>query len=117
MNEYLFFTTEGETIAPNADIEVENCQLLGRVHASCVDEAQLVLLKENPWIKRAGFSLEGFIREQIATREQLSNIQVIVDFLLDEVSKSTEIGKRLPTFIITRLKSLKIMVSNHHCSL
>lgn len=114
MNEYLFFTPEGATIAPNSDIEVENCQLLGRVRASCIEEAKTVLLNENPWIARAGFSEDDFIREQIATRELLSNIKEIVDYLLDEASKSTEIGKLLPSFLLSSLKSLDEMVSYHN---
>lgn len=113
MNEYLFFTTEGTTIAPNTNIEVENCQLLGRARASSADEAQAVLLKDNPWIEDAGFSAGDFIREQITTKEQLSNIREIVEYFLDEISKSTDIGIKLPSFIVARLNSLNEMVSNH----
>lgn len=29
MNEYIIYTTEGHTIAPNENVEVENCQVLG----------------------------------------------------------------------------------------
>lgn len=110
MNEYLFFTPEGATRAPNADKEVENCQVLGRVRASCADEAKVILLKENPWIKEAGFLEEDFIREQIATKEQLSCIQEIIDYLQDEISKSLDIDKKLPTNILSGLKSLNEMV-------
>ena len=114
MNEYLFFTTEGTTIAPNANIEVENCQLLGRVRASCFDEARIILLKENPWIEEAGFSTGEFIQEQIATKEQLSSIQEIIDYLQEIISKSSVIGIINPTNILTRLKSLNEMVGNHN---
>ena len=114
MNEYLFFTPEGTTRAPNANIEVENCQLLGRVRASCADEARIILLEENPWIEEAGFSIGDFIQVQIATEEQLSSIQEIIEYLQHMISKSSEIGKKLPTNILTRLKSLNEMVGNHN---
>ena len=29
MNEYIFYTTEGQTLAPNVDYTIENCQVLG----------------------------------------------------------------------------------------
>ena len=31
MNEYIIYTTEGYTEAPNENVEIENCQVLGRV--------------------------------------------------------------------------------------
>ena len=114
MNEYLFFTTEGTTIAPNANIEVENCQLLGRVCAPCVDKARIILLEENPWIEEAGFLTGDFIQAQIATEEQLSSIQEIIEYLQQMISKSSEIGEKLPTNILTRLESLNEMVGNHN---
>ena len=113
MNEYLFFTPEGTTIAPNANIEVENCQLLGRVRASCVDEARIILLEENPWIEEAGFSTGDLIQEQIITEEQLSSIQEIIKLLQEIILKSSEIGIINPTNILTGLKSLNEMVSDH----
>ena len=114
MNEYLFFTLEGTTIAPNADIEVENCQLLGRVRASCVDEARIILLEENPWIEEAGFSTGDLIQEQITTEEQLSSIQEIIKLLQEIILKSSEIGIINTTNILNRLKSLNEIVSDHN---
>lgn len=65
MNEYIFYTTEGFTIAPNENVEVENCQLLGCAFGSNKDEAQDNLLKENPWISEAGYSTSEFIVRQL----------------------------------------------------
>ena len=39
MNEYIIYTLEGYTIAPNESIEVENCQVLGFANGSNIDEA------------------------------------------------------------------------------
>lgn len=65
MNEYIFYTTEGHTIAPNEDVEVENCQVLGCAYGNNKDEAQNNLLKENPWIEEAGFSTSEFLVKQL----------------------------------------------------
>lgn len=102
MNEYLFFTTEGNTTAPNADIEVENCQLLGRIRATSIEMARGKLLEENSWIEKAGFTLGEFIQEQIITKEQLSDIKQIVNYL--------EAGS-IPAYLAMSLKRLSEMVN------
>lgn len=65
MNEYIIYTTEGYTIAPNEDVEVENCQVLGCVCGNNAAEAEDNLLKENPWIIEAGFNRSEFIVRQL----------------------------------------------------
>lgn len=65
MNEYIFYTPEGHTIAPNENVEVENCQMLGTARGKDKDEAQENLLKENPWITEAGFNSSEFFYRQI----------------------------------------------------
>lgn len=69
MNEYIIYTTEGHTIAPNEDVEVENCQVLGRAFGNNPEEAKHNLMKENPWIAVAGFMESEFIVEQLMTKE------------------------------------------------
>lgn len=34
MREYMFYTTEGETLNPYGDV-IENCQILGRAIGTC----------------------------------------------------------------------------------
>lgn len=65
MNEYIIYTTEGHTIAPNENVEVENCQVLGCASGKNKDEAKNNLLKKNPWISEAGFNSSEFIVRQI----------------------------------------------------
>lgn len=67
MNEYIIYTTQGHTIVPNENIEVENCQVLGCDFRNNKDEAQENLLKENPWIGEAGFNKSEFIVRQLMT--------------------------------------------------
>jgi hypothetical protein len=66
MKEYIIYTTEGYTIAPNENVEVENCQMLGEACGNNPEEARANLLKENPWIIEVGFSPAKFIIRQLA---------------------------------------------------
>lgn len=65
MNEYIIYTTEGHTIAPNEYVKVENCQVLGSAKGSNKNEAVDNLLTLNPWITEAGFSRSEFIVRQL----------------------------------------------------
>ncbi|MGP1465928.1 MAG: hypothetical protein ACTTKJ_10030 [Prevotella koreensis] len=67
MNEYIIYTAEGYTIAPNKNIEVENCQVLGYTYGNNAAEAQDNLLRENPWITEAGFRRSEFVVKQLQT--------------------------------------------------
>ena len=66
MNEYIIYTTEGYTIAPNENVEVENCQVRGCAFGHNADEAQDNLLKETPWIIESGFDESEFIIRKLA---------------------------------------------------
>ena len=45
MNEYIFYTTEGYTYPPKEDMEIENCQVLGRAYGETAKEAKVNLLQ------------------------------------------------------------------------
>lgn len=66
MNEYIFYTTEGQTIAPKEEYEVKNYQMLGVVSGKDAHEVKENLLKSNPWISEAGFSPGKFLYRQLA---------------------------------------------------
>jgi len=66
MNNYIFYTPEGYTIAPNENVGVENCQMLGTAKGKDEREAKSNLLKENPWIIKAGFDPTEFMIRQLA---------------------------------------------------
>ena len=109
MNEYIFYTTEGSTIAPNEDVNVENCQVLGRTIGRNVEEAQKTLLKDNPWILEAGYNAEEFIVKQIVTNELRADIKTCVDYLwTDEkqhYEESDQKDKQIHIFnVLKRLK-------------
>ena len=81
MNEYIIYTTEGYTTAPNEDVEVENCQVLGIAKGKDETEAKNNLLKDNPWISEAGFSQSELIVKQLLTDEERMAIKKILDYL------------------------------------
>ena len=66
MKEYIIYTTEGVTIAPNENCLVENCQVLGCAVGKDPQSAIENLLRENQWIIEAGFSKDKFITRQLA---------------------------------------------------
>ena len=65
MIEYIFYTTEGRTLAPNGK-EIENCQVLGIVSGNSQKEAKENLLKENPWITDSGFKQTKILCQKLA---------------------------------------------------
>ena len=88
MNEYIFYTTEGSTTAPNMDVEVENCQVLGRAYGETPQEARAALMGENSWIKDCGFDIEEAIYKQIVTEDLQTEIRRkddIIEYLVDSL--------------------------------
>ena len=72
MNEYIFYTTEGFTQAPNGD-DIENCQLLGRASGKDKYEALVNLLKYNPWIVERGYNPDNVIYAELAS---MANVEI-----------------------------------------
>lgn len=66
MKQFIFLTNEGNTTSPN-DTDVENIQVLGIESGKDEKTALTKLLKENKWIKKAGFKTdEIFSRELVS---------------------------------------------------
>jgi len=62
MRKFIIITPEGETTAPNEDVEVNNLQVLGIVeNVKDENEAIVKLLKENSWIIDSEFNVAEFI--------------------------------------------------------
>ena len=106
MNEYIIYTFEGHTSAPKDNIEVENCQVLGRAIGANQKEAQKNLEKDNPWIANAGFDTSKFIVKQILTEEQRADVLALLDCLtIDEQQCDANI-KSCVWDIVNRLKDI-----------
>ncbi len=62
MKKFIIVTPEGNTIAPNKKILVNNMQVLGIVeNVNNENEAVVKLLKENDWIIDAEYNIAEFI--------------------------------------------------------
>ena len=62
MKKFIIVTPEGNTIAPNKEILVNNMQALGIVeNVNNENEAVVKLLKENDWIIDAEYNIAEFI--------------------------------------------------------
>lgn len=62
MKKFIIVTREGNTIAPNKEILVNNMQVLGIVeNVNNENEAVVKLLKENDWIIDAEYNIAEFI--------------------------------------------------------
>lgn len=58
MKKFIIITPEGQTIAPNEQVEVNNMQVLGIIEeVNNENEAIIKLLKENTWIIDAEFNI------------------------------------------------------------
>ncbi len=83
MTEYIFYTTEGFTQAPDGE-DIENCQLLGRAYGKDRNDALSNLLKDNPWIKERGFGpYEAICKELTYTANAETKLSFLTS-LLDE---------------------------------
>jgi hypothetical protein len=66
MRKFIFLSNEGQTIAPNEAIEVDNLQVLGIVDGAIDEDVALqALLNENPWIRMSGFDIDSLIVHEL----------------------------------------------------
>ena len=65
MNEYIFYTTAGYTLAPDGETEVENCQVLGFAKGHSAAEAKERLLAGETWITELGYADELILSRQV----------------------------------------------------
>ena len=110
MNEYIIYTAEGYTFAPNEGVKVENCQVLGRAHGNNSEDAKDNLLKANPWITEAGFNRSEFIVEQLMTDEGRKAIKEVLNYLRKYEECHWEEWEKTENSIFNGLKYLKALI-------
>ena len=84
MNEYLIYTQQGITEAPKFDIDVNNCQVLGRATGENLLDAIDQLFLENIWIENAGFKKSECMGVQLLTSSQKEDINKVIDYLWEK---------------------------------
>ena len=61
MKKYIFISREGQTIAPDVEVEVNLKQVIGIIEdVNTEDEALRKLLNDKPWIWQAGYNVDEF---------------------------------------------------------
>lgn len=107
-NQYLFISSEGETIAPNSDYPVENCQVLGIVSSENKMSALTRLVSENTWLESSGFEITQSRCIQILTENLRKDILFIADYFLEESRNSNNAlgDKKIDSQIYNILKRL-----------
>ena len=98
MNEYIFYTTEGHTDAPNETIAIDNCQVIGRANGANENEALSNLISENTWIIEAGFDTSKIIAKQLITDELRKNFSVLMNWISSNIKQSCK-NKRVDDVI------------------
>ncbi len=76
--EYIFYTDEGYTQAPDEGIDVENLQVLGFAFGRDKSEAKQDLLEKSPWIKEYGFDPAYIVCRQIFDEEYGENLRTLL---------------------------------------
>lgn len=91
MKEYIIYTTEGTTYAPDETVEIDNCQILGRECGVDSEDAIRNLLHNHAWIVEAGFDTSAFIVKQIVTDELRSDMAQVMSWISAHITKETDI--------------------------
>lgn len=92
MNNYMFYTSEGNTLSPNGD-DIENLQILGFEEASDSNKALKLLLKNNSWIIETGFSISEIQTKQILANDVKEVISDLFDKYMSENLDPREVLK------------------------
>ena len=108
MNEYIFYTAEGETIPPLRDKEVDNCQLLGRTYGVNANAAEASLIEENPWIREAGFDIQKAFREQLFTTQQREDLKALLLYIHKKDQENSPLNLNNDKAIKETMRRLKM---------
>lgn len=110
MNEYIIYTMEGQTMAPNTYVNVENCQVLGHAMGISSDNAIDNLFDDNPWIETAGFDKSECLGVQILSNTQKDDISTVLDYLWKDEYTHYQESHYVKNHIFRVIKRLRDMV-------
>lgn len=87
MNEYIVYTTEGYTSAPETNVNIENCQILGIAEGLSEEDAINRLFENNEWIPKAGFTTGNAIARSLLTASIKEDIKTVIEYLWKDEHK------------------------------
>jgi hypothetical protein len=106
MAQFIFYTFEGGTIAPD-NTEVENLQILGIENGLCSNDALEKLLTDNKWIEEYGFSKDDIKNYAIVSATFQNDVQTMIDYLWDDEKRHFEESEHKDNHIFNVLQRLK----------
>ena len=71
MKEFIFYTTEGYTTAPDGHSNVENCQILGITSGCDSKNALHRLLQDSPWIVDLEYNIDNIICRELTLKRDV----------------------------------------------
>jgi hypothetical protein len=106
MAQFIFYTFEGNTIAPN-NTDVENLQILGIENGLCSNDALEKLLTNNKWIEKSGFSKDKIKNYAIVSASFQNDVQTMIDYLWNDEKRHFEESGHRDNHIFRVLQRLK----------
>ena len=91
LKEYIIYTTEGTTYAPDETVKIDNCQILGRECGVDSEDAIRNLLHNHAWIVEAGFDTSAFIVKQTVTDELRSDMAQVMSWISAHIAEGSDI--------------------------
>lgn len=84
MNEYIIYTSEGNTYGPNMNVDIENCQVLGTIRGHSENSAIKKLFQQNKLIELAGFSVDNTFARPLLTDSIREDIKTVINYLWED---------------------------------
>lgn len=112
MNEYLFYSVEGETLAPEHECDVNNCQLLGISKGINKNDALQRLLNENSWIGQAGYDAAKITGIQVLSNSIKKDIEELIEYLWSDELRHYEENDYPKNHIFRVLMQLKRVLNS-----
>jgi len=106
MAQFIFYTFEGSTIAPNNE-DVENLQILGIESGLHANDALEKLLTDNKWIEKSGFSKNKIKSHVIVSVSFQNDVQTLIDYLWNDEERHFEESEQNDNHIFKILQRLK----------
>ena len=116
MAQFIFYTFEGSTIAPN-NTDVENLQILGIENGVNSNNALEKLLKNNKWIEESMFSKDKIKSYVIVSNSFQKDVQYLIDYLWNDEERHFEESGHNDNHIFKILQRLKNTINKKSASI
>ncbi len=109
MAQYIFYTYDGFSIAPNGE-DIENLQVLGIAKGISEEEAIQNLLNDNKWIKENDFNQDNIKCLAVVKPKMLEKIKKVIEYLWVDEENHWEESDCPDKHIFQTLKEIKAIL-------